>query len=226
MTISTNQRNKAETKPNEKTGGKLMKTPDTILDFIPPRLLARDKRKDRRSIATINKIMVATEDLLLNHENTKITILSVCKHAGVSRGTLYRYFSSLEELLDLFTEFMRERFYKRLENVLDPYIDIDEKFDAFIDYFDKYLANGTSKKFLQVAPLYALNYYGRIFDEAVQNFKHLLEDVFDEWEARIDKPIDRELICEMMMRLILSEQLTSGKTPTRKLLVGIKKMII
>ncbi|MBL4894405.1 MAG: TetR/AcrR family transcriptional regulator [Emcibacter sp.] len=203
-----------------------LSTSEIMLDLIPPRLSARDKRKDRRSTATINKIMLATEDLLLRRGETKITILGICKHAGVSRGTLYRYFSSMEELLDVFTEFMRERFYKKLSDAIAPYDDIDEKFEAFIGYFDDYMTEGASRKFLKVAPEYALTYYARIFDESIQKFQNLLKDVFDVWETRINKTIDRELVCEMMMRYILSEQLTPRKSKAMTMLERIKKILI
>lgn len=198
---------------------------DNVVDLEPPRLLARGRRKDPRSIATINRIMEVTEQLLLDADNEKLSILTICDAANISRGTFYRYFSSQEELLDLFTTFMRDKFYKTLIDAVASFDDPDEKFDAFIAYFDTYLREGKSRKFLDVAPDYALTFFKRMFDEGIQRFKKILEPVLDAWEKRVQGSLDRDLICEMLMRHILSEQLVPMTGDRRQFANRIRIML-
>ncbi|MDP1194606.1 TetR/AcrR family transcriptional regulator, partial [Klebsiella pneumoniae] len=60
----------------------------------------RRKRRNKRSEETIETILVATEQIVLESGASRISILDVCKLANVSRGTFYRYFSSQDDLLD------------------------------------------------------------------------------------------------------------------------------
>jgi AcrR family transcriptional regulator len=190
----------------------------------PPRLSARGRRRDRRSIATINRILEVTEELLLSPDHPKLSILNICQHAGVSRGTFYRYFSSQEELLDVFSRFMRDKFHTNLLDAVGPVDNPDQKFDAFVAYFDNYLHEGKSRRFLEVAPDYAVSFFNRVFSESVQRFESVLESVFDAWDQRLGVAIDRTLICEMLMRHILSEQLVPC-SDRRALMLRLKLLV-
>src|SRR5690606_19040230 len=169
--------------------------------------------------------MEVTEQLLLDPDNEKLSILTICDAANISRGTFYRYFSSQEELLDLFTTFMRDKFYKTLVDAVELFDDPDEKFDAFLTYFDTYLREGKSRKFLDVAPDYAVTFFNRVFEEGIQRFKKILESVFDAWEERVQGSLDRDLICEMLMRHILSEQLVPMTGDRRQFANRIRIML-
>src|ERR1700761_6340335 len=68
-----------------------------------------DRRLDRRSTRTVDQILAATIALMLRGGLEKLSISAVCDEAGVSRGTLYRYFSSKADLLDGVTLRLRDR---------------------------------------------------------------------------------------------------------------------
>jgi hypothetical protein len=51
-----------------------------------------------------------------------------------------------------------------------------------------------------VAPEYALGFFQRIFHDSVLRLQDVLAIVFDAWDARMGIRIDRELVCEMMIR--------------------------
>lgn len=197
----------------------------TPVEMESPRLSARGRRRDRRSIATINRILEVTEELLLSPDHAKLSILTICEHAGVSRGTFYRYFSSQEELLDVFSQFMRDKFHRNLLDAVRPVEDPDKKFDAFVAYFDNYLNEGKSRRFLEVAPDYAVSFFNRVFSESIQRFENVLEDVFNAWDQRLGVSVDRTLICEMIMRHILSEQLVPCSRYRREFLLRIKLLV-
>ena len=62
-----------------------------------------------------------------------MAILAVCKAAGISRGTFYRYFSAQDELLDALVRHKREGFHRGLVQATLAFADPDERFDAFIE---------------------------------------------------------------------------------------------
>jgi len=49
--------------------------------------------------------------------------------------------------------------------------------------------------------------------------------VFDAWEARLGVKLDRELVCELMIRYVLSEQLVPGDTDRKTVPRRIGRMV-
>lgn len=186
---------------------------------------ARRRRSNRRSEQTIDNILAATEKIVLESGAERVSILDVCKEADVSRGTFYRYFASQDELLDSFSRHKRERFHKALIEATSPYDDPDERFAALIRYLEAYLEQGNSRRLLTVAPEYALGYFKRVFHDSVVRFQDVLASVFDAWDERLGVKLDRELVCELLIRYVLSEQLVPAGSDRRGLPRRIGRMV-
>ena len=178
---------------------------------------ARRKRRNKRSEETIANILGATEQIVLQSGADRISILDVCKAAAVSRGTFYRYFASQDELLEAFSRHKRETFHRALIEATAPFDDPDERLDALIDYLENYLEHGRARRLLVVAPEYALGFFKRIFHDAVVRFEDALRPVFDAWDVQLHTKLDRELVCEMLIRYVMSELLVPGDADRRSL---------
>jgi AcrR family transcriptional regulator len=185
----------------------------------------RRVRSNRRSEQTIANILAVTENIVLESGADRISILDVCRAANVSRGTFYRYFASQEELLDAFSRHKRERFHAALTEAVESYEDPDERFAALIRYLDYYLEHGRARRLLVVAPEYALGFFRRIFHDSVVRFQDVLASVFDTWETRLGIKLDRELVCELLIRYVLSEQLVPSDVDRKTLPRRIGRMI-
>lgn len=185
----------------------------------------RRRRSNRRSEQTIAKILGATEQVVLESGADRVSILDVCAAADVSRGTFYRYFASQDELLDAFSRHKRERFHIALIEATAPFADPDERFTAMISYLEKYLEQGKARRLLAVAPEYALGFFKRIFHDSVVRFQDVLSVVFDAWDERLGVKLDRELICELLIRYVLSEQLVPGDSDRKSLPRRIARMV-
>jgi AcrR family transcriptional regulator len=172
----------------------------------------RRRRSNRRSEQTIENIFEATEKVVLESGAERISILEVCETAGVSRGTFYRYFSSQDELLEAYSRHSRDRFHRTLAEVLAPYSDPDERLAQLIKYLTDFLEVGTAQRMLLVAPEFALRFYKRIFHDSVVRFQDLLAPVFEAWDENLGVKLDRELICELLIRFVMSEVLVAGET--------------
>lgn len=164
------------------------------------------RRHNRRAESTIATILAATEEMIVREGVEHFSILDVCKHANVSRGTFYRYFSSQDELLDAFSRYRRENFHYSMMDAVTPFDDPDERFQALVRYLQDYAAHGHARLLLRAAPEYTLRFFVRIFHESQVRIQEVLESVFNAWESRMRIRIDRELVCEMLIRYVLSEQ--------------------
>ena len=185
----------------------------------------RRRRGNRRSEQTVENILTATEEVILKSGTERISILEVCNTAGVSRGTFYRYFASQEELLDAFSRHRRENFHKSLTEVLSPCTDPDQRFATMIEFADAYLASGRSRRMLLVAPEFALKFFKRIFHDSVVRFQDLLSPVFDAWDESLDAKLDRELICELIVRFMFSEHLIGEDSDRRAMPRRIARLV-
>lgn len=185
----------------------------------------RRTRSNRRSEQTIANILAVTENIVLESGAERISILDVCRAADVSRGTFYRYFASQDELLDAFSRHKRERFHMALTEAVESYEDPNERFAALIRYLDHYLEHGRARRLLIVAPEFALGFFRRIFHDSVVRFQDVLAVVFDTWETRLGVKLDRELVCELLIRYVLSEQLVPGDTDRKALPRRIGRMV-
>lgn len=185
-----------------------------------PRAPGRNKRSDD----TIRQILVAAEQVILESGVERVAILDVCEVAGLSRGTFYRYFSSQEELLDAFSAHKRERFHLALHAATAPYQVPEERFKALIAYLDNYLKHSKARRLLEVAPEFAFGFFKRIFHDSIERFQDVLGIVFDAWDAQLGVKLDRELVCEMLIRYVLSELLVPRKDDRRGLLTSLAAM--
>jgi AcrR family transcriptional regulator len=198
---------KPKTKAKAKTTSMAESGP--VLSASAPPAKPVRRRGNRRSEQTVDNIFEATEQVILKSGADRISILEVCNAASISRGTFYRYFASQEELLSAFSKHKRERFHKSLAEALAPCTDPDQRFATMLTYLNNYLDIGSSRRLLLVAPEFALNFFKRIFHDAVVRFQDLLAPVFDAWDDSLDAKLDRELVCELMVRLVLSDHLVA-----------------
>lgn len=212
--------------PRRKTNPESAVTAQVIpMPERPATPVVRRRRSNRRSEQTIENILVCTEKIILESGAERISILDVCRAADVSRGTFYRYFASQDELLDAFARHKRERFHRALQEVVAQHADPDARFTAIIGYLDLYLQHGNARRLLKVAPEYALGFFKRIFHDSVVRFQDALGIVFDAWEERLGLDIDRELVAEMLIRYVLSEQMVPSDGDRKAIPRRIGRMV-
>lgn len=204
---------------DEAASARVIALPGAAASVVPRR------RSNRRSEQTIEKILACTEQIILESGADRISILDVCRAADISRGTFYRYFASQEELLDAFSRHKRERFHRGLVDVVAPHNEPDARFNAIIRHLDNYLERGNARRLMAVAPEFALGFFKRIFHDSVLRFQDALGIVFDAWEARLGIQIDRELVAEMIIRYVLSEQLVPSDGDRKSVPRRIGRMV-
>lgn len=166
-----------------------------------------------RAEATVAAILAATEQMVLRERSERISVLDVCELAQVSRGTFYRYFGSQDELLDAFARHKRSSFQQAMADAVTPHAEPAARFHALVRYLDNYAAHGQARLLLRAAPEYTLRLFGRLFNESLVRIEELMRPVFDAWDRRLGIRTDRELVCELLIRCVLSELVVANKRP-------------
>ena len=188
--------------------------------IIEPRRLLRNRRTEQ----TMRSIFVATEAVIIESLTQRISVLDICKAAGISRSKVYRFFSSHESLMDGFAIYKRESFLQDLVDHIGTNEEPEAHLLALVNYVDDYLHNGSSRQLIIAAPEFALNLFNNIFHDAILHFQELLSTVFSLWDERLKMKLDRELLCELLVRLMLSENLIVDHKKTVKLSNRIQQL--
>ncbi len=165
----------------------------------------RARKPDPRAAKTIENIINAAQAVMMNHGTPRITAQEVCDEAGVSRGTLYRYFPSMEAVLEAVLLRLRTETDNELNHAMAGCDTPAQQFAAFLKYSVSNNETRRGSQFLHVEPAFVLQYFESNFDHFIERVLTALETVFDAWEKEIGIPVDRSAIAEMMVRLALSE---------------------
>jgi hypothetical protein len=116
-------------------------------------------------------------------------------------------------LLDAFARHKRSSFQQAMADAVLPFTDPDERFQALVRYLDNYAAHGQARLLLRAAPEYTLRLFGRLFHESLARIDELMRTVFDSWDRRLGVRIDRDLVCELLIRCVLSELVVPNRRP-------------
>ncbi|NNC38700.1 MAG: TetR/AcrR family transcriptional regulator [Hyphomonadaceae bacterium] len=182
-------------------------------------------RTDHRSERTVQDILNATFAVLMEKGTDSLSIRAVCDKAGISRGTLYRYFASKEALIEAATLHLRNQTDKRVADAVDHLDDPKKRFEAFLDYTLENIESAESRRLLRTEPAFLLNYFRENFDHFKKRIDRALGPVYDSWDERLDGKLDRDLVSELFVRYALSETLIPTSTNSEDLPQRVRKML-
>jgi AcrR family transcriptional regulator len=180
---------------------------------------------DRRSARTVDQILTATIKLMLGGGSKKLSISGVCDAAGVSRGTLYRYFSSKEDLLDGVTLHLRDQTDRAVQALTLDGGDPMTRLHRIVDYtlHNPEIEHGT--RYLEVEPTFVINYLKRNFVHFRRRLDDVMAPIFEIWDAELGGAVDRRLVVDILVRYALSEMLVPSGQEEDEYPVRIQAMI-
>lgn len=101
--------------------------------------------------STRNRILAATAEVLGRSGQTKLSLSEVAIQAGVSRPTLYRWFSSKQELLDGFGTYERDMFDRGMGQATHG-LRGTEKLDAALRFIVAYQQSYSGVRLVDIEP--------------------------------------------------------------------------
>jgi AcrR family transcriptional regulator len=111
--------------------------------------------------STRHRILVATAEVLARNGRTKLSLSEVALQAGVSRPTLYRWFSSKQELLDGFGVHEREMFDNGFSQATAG-LRGTEKLEAALRFIVEYQQSYSGVRLVDIEPEVVIAQLGRI----------------------------------------------------------------
>ena len=159
-----------------------------------------DQRPAGANGRSLQRILDGAIAALSRRGATQLSMTDVCEAAGISRATLYRYFSSKQELLAAVGEHVSKNFIDGIKAaVAGSHVPID-RLRLVMEFFIRYTAQIKSDRMLEIEPAFVLKFLQSHFTQHVAVFNQALAPVYDDIEAHLGIQVNRLLVSEMLLR--------------------------
>ncbi|MDQ1695782.1 MAG: hypothetical protein QOJ03_1135 [Frankiaceae bacterium] len=132
----------------------------------------------------------------------------ICEEAGVSRGTLYRYFKSKDDVLDAIGSHVRSSVDSVLQAAVDAQPDHEDRLrvvlQAMLDYREQFPQTAT---IVRTEPAFALDFFARSMPQLVEAAARALEPVLDAAPPVQAGLMTKHELAEIFERLMLTAYL-------------------
>jgi AcrR family transcriptional regulator len=166
------------------------------------------------------KILDGALRALARHGRRKLSMSDVCHEAGVSRGTLYRYFKSKEEVLEAIGQHVENGFRRAIQEAIAEEPNVEDRLrvvlDVIVHYNDRHPEAAAA---IAAEPEFALAFFRREFPNHLAITREGLGPVLDQATVVREGVITKNQLAEIFLRIAMSTTLVpspqSGKTPER-----------
>ncbi len=154
--------------------------------------------------STEERILSATLQLVGRRGVKRLGMQEVSEAAGVSRGTLYRYFPSKECLLDAVAVFDERAFNQGLAAALAVCQEPTERMRAFVAFAFDYIRMHPARALFEHEPGFVLGYLLVHLPKLEVALLSQLGDAFDSVPAVATGALSREQLVDVVVRLFAS----------------------
>ena len=154
--------------------------------------------------ASVQKILEGTLRAIRTVGAHRLSMRDISASSGVSRGTLYRYFASKEDVLAAVSEYICASFEQGIAQVAEAESDPMERFRAVMQFFSHFTIDRSPDRIFEVEPTFPLEVLRSHFARHKAAVREALEPTLDFIEQRTGSPINREILIESLVRLQLS----------------------
>lgn len=154
--------------------------------------------------ASVQKILDGTLRAIGEVGTRRLSMSDIIDASGVSRGTLYRYFTSKDDVLAAVSEYICTSFERGIVDAGDGIDDAMERFRAVMLFYARFTIERSPERIFEVEPAFHLNFLRSHFGRHKAAVVEALGPSIDYFEALIGSPIDRDAFADIFVRLQLS----------------------
>ena len=153
---------------------------------------------------TEERILTAALGLIGRRGVRRLGMREISEAAGVSRGTLYRYFPSKDDVLAAAADYDKRRFSTGLDEVLAAVTVPAERIGVFISYAFDFIRSHPARSLFESEPEFVLSYLLDHLPALRGELMERLGDALDAVPAVAEGALDREQLADVIVRLFLS----------------------
>jgi AcrR family transcriptional regulator len=157
---------------------------------------------ERRGFGPTEERILAAALALFGRRGVKrLGMQEIADAAGVSRGTLYRYFPSREHVLAAAADYDAHRFNAGLEESLTAAHTPQERFSAFLAYAFDFIRTHPARSLFESDPEFVLGYLRDNLPALRSELVLRLGDALETVPAVSGGDLDREQLADVIVRL-------------------------
>jgi AcrR family transcriptional regulator len=150
----------------------------------------------------------------------RLTMNDVSQRAGLSRGTVYRYFPSKDDLLAVVAEYEQDRFSEGLRAALAGVPEDELRLERVAEYLITYLRGHPALTLMiDTEPAFVLGFWGRQLPVFRQITEELLAPIMRRTRPVREGWVTVAELSELLLRVVLSVFLVPGESSTE--IVGV-----
>jgi AcrR family transcriptional regulator len=153
---------------------------------------------------TEERILTAGLTLIGRRGVRRLGMREIAETAGVSRGTLYRYFPSKDHVLAAAADYDGQRFSDGLDEVLAAADTPEERVTSFMAYAFDFIRNHPCRPLFESEPGFVMSYLLDHLPELRGEMVRRLGDALDAVPAVAAGTLGREQLADVIVRLFAS----------------------
>jgi AcrR family transcriptional regulator len=150
------------------------------------------------------RILSGALDAIASRGVKRLSMSDIIDASGVSRGTMYRYFSNKDEVLVAVAEFVCVGFENGVRDAGNGIADPMERFKSVMRFYSRYTLENSPGRVFEVEPAFHLAFFRSRFARYKLAVMDALEITFDYLEGLIGEPLNRDAFAETLVRTQLS----------------------
>ena len=162
------------------------------------------RSSERVFTPTETRILTAALGLIGRRGVRRLGMQEIAEAAGVSRGTLYRYFPSRERVLAAAADFDEQRFSTGVDEVLATVTEPEQRISAFLAYAFEFIRSHSARSLFESEPGFVLSYLLDHLPSLRGELILRLGDALDSVPAVKRGDLDREQLADVIVRLFAS----------------------
>jgi AcrR family transcriptional regulator len=159
---------------------------------------------------SLQRILDGAHAAISRHGVAMLSMTDIAAAAGVSRATLYRYFSQKEDLLAALGEHVSNNFIAGVQRAAAEQETPMQMLRAVVEFLVKFTSQTHSDRQLEVEPLFVLGFLRSHFAEHVEAATTALALFYEDVENRLGFEVDRRGLSEALLRFSESTSLIPG----------------
>ena len=154
--------------------------------------------------ASVQKILDGTLRAMRMIGARRVSMSDISDASGVSRGTLYRYFASKEDVLAAVSEHVCASFERGIIEAGEGIADPIERLRAVMRFYSRFTIERVPEGFFEVEPAFHLDFLRSHFTRHKAAVRIATNPSLDHFERLTGSTIDRGAFVDTLVRLQLS----------------------
>jgi len=153
---------------------------------------------------TEERILVAALGLIGRRGVRRLAMQEIAESAGVSRGTLYRYFPSKDQVLAAAAAYDERRFSSGLDAALAATTSSERRIGTFMAYSFDFIRSHSARSLFESEPGFVMSYLLDHLPSLRTELMERLGDALDQVPAVTSGAFDRDQLADVIVRLFAS----------------------